>query len=262
MSATPSKPRCSSASARPPRTTCGSRSRTPVRASTASSTTTATRAREAPAPAQAQRSNADRAPSAGPAVATGAARKVERTRAMTHQITGVGLAATGAAAAHATTTTALVLLGGAWVGSLLPDADLAGARVYRRTRVERRLLLVRAVGAVVRLPLRLLTMFRHRGVTHSVLACALATVAAGGLVRLAAPAVAITAAIGVAAGYGAHIAADACTPSGVPLWAPLSRRRRWLLPASARIPTGSLREYALAALLTAALITASALLAG
>src|SRR4051812_37137271 len=168
---------------------------------------------------------------------------------MTHQITGVGPAAGGGAAAHATPTAALVLLGSAWVGSMLPDADLAGARVYRRSRVERRLPIARLIGALVRLPLRLLTAFRHRGVTHSVLACAVATVAAGGLVRLAAPAAAITVAVGVAVGYGAHIAADACTPSGVPLWAPLWRRRRWLLPAAARITTGSLCEYAVAALL-------------
>ena len=33
---------------------------------------------------------------------------------------------------------AVVLVGAAWLGSMLPDADLAGAHVYRRTRLERR----------------------------------------------------------------------------------------------------------------------------
>jgi membrane-bound metal-dependent hydrolase YbcI (DUF457 family) len=63
-------------------------------------------------------------------------------------------------------------------------------------------------------------------------------------------------AAGVAIGSVAHVAGDACTPGGVPLHWPLSRRRRWLLPAPARIPTGSLREYAATAVLTAALLAA------
>ena len=57
-------------------------------------------------------------------------------------------------------------------------------------------------------------------------------------------------------------AGDACTPAGVPLDWPLSRRRRWLLPAAARIPTGSLREYTLTVLLTAALLMAFVALSG
>jgi hypothetical protein len=59
-------------------------------------------------------------------------------RAVTHQIAGVGLAAVSAAAVDARGTSAAVLIAGAWIGSLLPDADLAGARVDRRTRFERR----------------------------------------------------------------------------------------------------------------------------
>src|SRR5689334_8851498 len=96
---------------------------------------------------------------------------------MTHQITGVGAAA--AVAAHAPAATAAMLVGAAWVGSLLPDADLAGARLYRRRRIERRLLAARALGLILRLPLRLLTLLPHRGITHSIVGCALAPVAAG-----------------------------------------------------------------------------------
>ncbi len=53
---------------------------------------------------------------------------------------------------------------------------------------------------------------------------------------------AVLAAAGVAVGYVAHVAADACTPGGVRAWAPLSRERVWLLPPRARIRTGSARE--------------------
>ncbi len=169
---------------------------------------------------------------------------------MTHQLSGVGLAAVAAAATDAAAPAAAVVLAAAWLGSLLPDADKAGSHVYRRTRLERRHLPARALGAVARLPLRLLVMLPHRGVTHSLLACALAAGVAGALVSLVAPELAAAAAAGTGIGYGAHVAGDACTPGGVALWAPLSRRRRWLLPAFARIPTGSLRETAAAALFT------------
>lgn len=79
---------------------------------------------------------------------------------------------------------------------------------------------------------------------------------AGLLVSMVAPGLAVVAAAGVAIGSLAHIAGDACTPGGVPLHWPVSRRRRWLLPAWARIPTGSLREYAITGLLTAAVMAA------
>ena len=69
-------------------------------------------------------------------------------------------------------------------------------------------------------------------------------------------------ALGLAIGYLAHVAGDACTPGGVALWAPLSARRRWLLPAPARIPTGSLRELAATTLLAAISLGAIVVLAG
>src|SRR4051794_8011249 len=168
---------------------------------------------------------------------------------MTHQIAGVGIAAVAAAAWDADAAGAAVLVGAAWLGSMLPDADLAGARVYRRTRIERRVLLARLAGSLARLPLRLLVLLGHRGLTHSLLACAVAALLCGVAVSLVAPTLAVAAGAGLALGYGAHLVADACTPSGIALWAPISRKRRWLLPRAARIPTGSLREYALAAVL-------------
>jgi membrane-bound metal-dependent hydrolase YbcI (DUF457 family) len=181
---------------------------------------------------------------------------------MTHQIAGVGLAAVSGAALDVPATTAAVLVGAAWLGSLLPDADLAGARVYRKTRVERRVLVARLAGSVVRLPLRLFVALPHRGVTHSLMGCALTAALVAWLVSFADPAVALAAGAGIAIGYGAHIAADACTPSGVALWAPLSAKRRRLLPARAQIRTGSLREYAVTALLASLLVAATVLLSG
>jgi inner membrane protein len=179
---------------------------------------------------------------------------------MTHQITGVGVAAVAAAAVDAPAATTAALVGAAWLGSLLPDADRAGARLYRRTRLERRHLPVRALGALARLPLRVLVALPHRGPTHSLFGCVVAAAITGLLASRVAPGVAAAAAAGIAVGSLAHVAGDACTPAGVPLHWPLSSRRRWLLPGPARIPTGSLREYVAAALLTATVVCALVLL--
>jgi inner membrane protein len=181
---------------------------------------------------------------------------------MSHQITGVGLAAVSAAALDASAPRTAVLVGAAWLGSLLPDADRAGARLYRRRPLERRVLLLRPIGTLARLPLRLLVLLPHRGPTHSVFGCAVAATLVAGLTALAAPQFARVVAAGLTIGYVAHIAGDACTPGGVRLWSPLSRRRHWLLPEPIRVPTGSAREYAFTASLTVALIAATIALAG
>jgi membrane-bound metal-dependent hydrolase YbcI (DUF457 family) len=181
---------------------------------------------------------------------------------MSHQITGVGLAAVSAAALDASAPAAAIVVGSAWLGALLPDADRPGAHLYRRTPIERRLPLLRPLGLLARLPLRVLIVLPHRGPTHSLFGCAVAAAIAAALTSLIAPELAPLVAVGLATGYLAHIAGDACTPGGVPLWAPLSRRRRWLLPRPARVPTGSVREYALTALLTLALTAATIALAG
>ena len=202
-----------------------------------------------------------RARNAVDAIPTARAHSLPRTRATTHQIAGVGLAAVTAAALDATMTGAAVLVAGAWLGSLLPDADRAGTRIYRTTRVERRLWPARVIGWLARVPLRLLVLLKHRGITHSLAACAVAAGACGLLASLVAPDAAVTVAAGVAIGYLAHVAADACTPSGVAPSAPVSRRRRWLLPSPARIPTGSARELVLAVVLVVASVTATAVIA-
>lgn len=175
-------------------------------------------------------------------------------RATTHQIAGVGLAAVGAAALDVSTASAAVLVAGAWLGSLLPDADRAGSRIYRARRVERRMWPVRLLGRIARLPLRLLIMLGHRGLTHSLLACA----AVAALASL----LSTDLAVGIGVGYLAHVLADACTPGGVPLLAPLSRKRLHVLPRPARIPTGSLRELLVAVALTAGAVAATVFLSG
>ncbi|MBE2319829.1 metal-dependent hydrolase [Solirubrobacter sp. CPCC 204708] len=165
---------------------------------------------------------------------------------------GVGLAAVAVAALDAPAGTTPLLLAGAWLGSLLPDADKADSRIYRTRRLERKVWPVRVAGRLARIPLRLLILLGHRGLTHSLAAAALVAAAAA----LLDPAFGA----GVAIGYGSHVAADACTPSGVPLLAPLTRRRWWLLPRRTRIPTGSLRELGVAALLTAGAIAGTVML--
>src|SRR3954449_4603731 len=181
---------------------------------------------------------------------------------MSHQIMGVGLAAVSAAALDASVPAAAVVVGSAWLGALLPDADRAGARLYRRTPIERRLPLLRPLGLLARLPPRVLIVLPHRGPTHSLFGCAVAVAVAAALTSLVAREFVPLVAVGVAIGYLAHVAGDACTPGGVPVWAPVSRRRRWLLPRAAWVPTGSVREYALTALLTVALTAATIALAG
>src|SRR3954467_5509631 len=183
-------------------------------------------------------------------------------RWMSHLIAGVGLAAVSAAALDASAPAAAIVVGSAWLGALLPDADRAGARLYRRAPTERRPPLLRPLGLLARLPLRVLIVLPHRGPTHSLFGCAIAAAVAAALMSVVALKLVPLVAVGVAIGYLAHIAGDACTPGAVPLWAAVSRRRRWLLPRSARVPTGSVREYALTALLSVALTAAMIALAG
>jgi membrane-bound metal-dependent hydrolase YbcI (DUF457 family) len=175
-------------------------------------------------------------------------------RNSTHELVGVALAVAAGRVLDAESLETAGLAAAALLGSRLPDVDQLGARVHRRTRLERRTLLAGAAGAMLRLPLTLFAVVAsHRTVTHSAMACAAVAALATLVASPAGAGVALVVAGGVAIGYAAHVAADACTPAGVTLWAPLSRRRVWLLPSRARIPTGSWREVAFAALAAATL---------
>jgi hypothetical protein len=80
----------------------------------------------------------------------------------------------------------VIVVGSAGLGALLPDADRAGARLYRRTPIERRLPLLRPLGPLARLPLRVLIVLPHRGPTHSLFGCAVAAGVAAALAALVA----------------------------------------------------------------------------
>lgn len=186
-----------------------------------------------------------------PATAAGGGRRRSHhyrggVRNGTHVLVGVTAALGAAQALGSDVATAAGMSVGAVVGSALPDADQLGSRVHRRTRMERRNILIGAVGLAVRIPLvAFAVLARHRGVSHSLLACAALTIAAAGVV-VTLPAPAPVLAGGLVLGYAAHVLADGCTPHGVELWAPLSRRRVRFVPRGAHIPTGSVRERLLA----------------
>jgi membrane-bound metal-dependent hydrolase YbcI (DUF457 family) len=173
---------------------------------------------------------------------------------VTHELVGVGSAVVVAQALDLGPAPTAGMAVSALLGSRLPDVDVRGARVHRRTLLERRLRPVRLAGTVVRLPLRFGPLLRHRGVTHSLLAWVAASLLVGLIASLAGAAVGVLAGSGFALGYGTHIAADACTTHGVRPWIPFRRRRLWLLPAQLRIKTSSPGElgFALAFVLLAA----------
>jgi membrane-bound metal-dependent hydrolase YbcI (DUF457 family) len=186
---------------------------------------------------------------------TGGAASFACVRNVTHELIGVTLAVAAAQALEAGPLATGGLAAAALVASRLPDVDVLGARVLRRSRFGRRSLPGRATGALPRLPLVVFAaLVSHRTVTHSALACATVP---GLFALLAYPAGAGAALVvggGLAIGYTAHVAADGCTPGGIRLWAPLSWRRVWLLPKRARIRTGGRGETAIAIVAMAVLV--------
>jgi inner membrane protein len=176
-------------------------------------------------------------------------------RNATHDLIGVTLAI---AAGQALRTGALKtggLAATALIASRLPDVDVLGARIHRRSRLERRNLLATAAGALLRLPLVVFAAhISHRSVTHSALACAAVPGLAALLAHPAGAGAALVVGGGLAIGYASHVAADACTSGGIRLWAPFSRRRVWLLPPRVRIRTGSVGERAVAVVAAATLV--------
>jgi inner membrane protein len=138
------------------------------------------------------------------------------------------------------------LAASALLGARLPDADVDGARIHRRTLAERRSWPVYVVGTIVRLPLLLARGLRHRGITHSLAACAVASLIVGFIASLAGGSPGVLVGAGVALGYLTHIAIDACTPGGVCPWAPFRWSPAWLVSPAARIRTGGVGEFGFA----------------
>ena len=173
----------------------------------------------------------------------------------THELIGVSVTLAGARMLEAPPVETAGAAVTAFYASWLPDIDQLGSRVHRRSALVRRSLLAGVVGVVVRLPaLAFAVIARHRGVSHSLAGAMLAGLLAALVCAPAGGAVSTVVGGGVFAGYVAHLAADALTPSGVPLWAPLSRQRVWLLPRAWRIRTGSWREGVVALLAAVAVV--------
>ena len=102
------------------------------------------------------------------------------------------------------------------------------------------------------------SIVRHRGATHW-LSTGIAVTAVGAVAAAAVyAALVLPVTVGLGAGYTLHLLADACTPHGVPLLGPFSRRERHVLPKGRRIRTGSGREtvVCLAAMCVAGLLVA------
>lgn len=151
-------------------------------------------------------------------------------------------------------------LGASVLGSRLPDVDQPGARIHRRTRLERRSIGVGLAGGALRLPLTVFARVgRHRGATHWLLSGAAATLVLAAATRAIWAPLAVPVAIGIGCGYAGHLLADACTPHGAPLLGPLHARCVHLLPAGRRIATGARGDLLpmIAAALTAVALGAS-----
>jgi membrane-bound metal-dependent hydrolase YbcI (DUF457 family) len=173
----------------------------------------------------------------------------------THEAIALSLSLAAARAAHAGAIEAAGLAVASLYGARLPDVDQLGSRIHRRASIERQHLIVGIAVAVLRLPLVVFALLvSHRGIAHSLVAALVASVLAGALLAPLGALAAGTIAGGLALGYASHLLTDACTPRGVRLWAPISRRTVWLLPRRLRIPTGSVRETALMILSTGAML--------
>lgn len=146
----------------------------------------------------------------------------------THLLMGGTAAGIISIAAHVPTTDAALFTGAALVGSLLPDADDSGSLIHKRTKLEESNLLAMAIGFVLRIPLQIIRIFPHRGMTHwppfavlPALLCSLLSPILG---------------LGMLFGYIVHLFGDSLTPKGIPGW-PLARSLH-LLPYGYRIETG------------------------
>jgi inner membrane protein len=127
------------------------------------------------------------------------------------------------------------------LGSLLPDLDaehstlkyvrIAGIQPFAAPSI----VLHRTLG--------------HRGLMHSL-------VGLGLMAAIVSPSAVLWGwrpILALVLGYASHLAADALTPSGIPLYYP-SKRRVHLAPKRLRIATGSLAEALLFPLLTASVV--------
>lgn len=182
-------------------------------------------------------------------------RTIFGVRNPTHQAVGAASTLAVCAAVDCRPLATIVAVCASVLGSRLPDVDQPGARIHRRTRLERRGLVARLAGHVLRLPMTIFAVFaKHRGATHWLLSGAATTVVLAGAAGALWPPLQLPVFIGVGCGYCAHLLADACTPHGAPLLGPLSACYIHLLPPQMRVMTGGAGDLLvlIAATLTAA----------
>jgi len=177
-------------------------------------------------------------------------------RNRTHETVGAAVTLAVCAAVDTSGLVAVTAVCASLLGSRLPDVDQRGARIHRRTRMERRSLSVKVAAWVLRLPMTIFAaLVQHRGATHWLLSGAATTIVLGGAGGALWSRLTLPVAIGVGCGYCAHLLADACTPHGAPLLGPLSARCVHLLPPRMRVVTGGVGD--LLVLLAATLVVAA-----
>jgi inner membrane protein len=141
-------------------------------------------------------------------------------RAGTHILAGVfvGYAVGAGAALSPVELYALGAVGG--LCAMIPDIDHPQSAIRRKTGL---------LGHLAAF------WMNHRGITHTLLAVLLMLLISSLLVS---PLVALV----MTAAYASHLLLDACTPSGVPVFGPVSWRRVHALPRGLRVRTGSFAE--------------------
>ncbi len=125
-------------------------------------------------------------------------------------------------------------VGLAVTGSLLPDIDEPGSSIGRKF-----VLPAIAINAI----------FKHRGITHSLVGLLLLAIAAvyGAFVFPLGY-------VALLAGYLSHLLTDALCPSGVPFLYPSPVRYGFPANKNNRVPTGSWKEYVMFLALGAAVL--------
>ncbi|WP_119322239.1 metal-dependent hydrolase [Capsulimonas corticalis] len=135
-----------------------------------------------------------------------------------------------------------VLAAVAALGALLPDLDASRSKLSSWE--------VAGVRPLVPLAALVHSAWGHRGPLHSLYGLTLIACVGGML----APALGWRPAAALTLGFASHLAADACTRTGIP-FLPWRKRRYWLLPSRLRLSTGSSAEDALLPLLALAALS-------
>lgn len=138
----------------------------------------------------------------------------------THMAAGVLVGGAAGIGSGLPPTETLILCGVGALSALLPDIDHPNSALRRRTGLPGHL----AFGWI-----------RHRGITHTIPALVMVSIASALLLPW-------LAAVVMAGGYASHLLLDACTRSGVPLAWPLTWASVRLLPGPLQVRTGSWRE--------------------